>query len=336
MTELMERPFGKSVTPKEKLRRLLETVVPEDSVAILINADPDAMASAMALKRLFWRKAWKVGIYHINPIQRADNLAFIRSIGIKLKHVRHLKSGDITRWAIVDSQPDHHEAFRGRSFDIIIDHHPALVTSRARFMDIREEYGANAAIMTEYLRTGGIRPASRLATALFYGIKTDTDNFVRDATTHDINAFRYLYRFTNVNIIKKIESSEITRETLESYRLSMERLRLIRDIAVIHMGAVESPDILVILADFYMKLAEATWSVASGTFGDKLVVIMRYAGFRKDAGKMAQRLFTQWGGSAGGHKGAARAEIPVAGLPPRARNPEGLGDFVLKTIGKLK
>jgi len=334
--ELMERPFARSIPSRERLKRLLAVVAPDDALAILINADPDAMASAMALKRIFWRKARRVEIYHINPIQRADNLAFIKTLGLKQKRLGQRKPRDITRWAIVDSQPGHHKAFGDYPFDIIIDHHPPLNSSKARFVDIKEEYGANATLMTEYLRAGAIRPASRLATALFYGIKTDTDNFVRDAAASDINAFRYLYRFTNVNIIKKIESSEMTRKTLDSYRLSMERLRLVRNIAVIHMGGIDNPDILVILADFYMKLAEATWSIASGTFAGKLIVILRYAGFRKDAGKTARRIFGEWGGSAGGHKGAARAEIPVEELPAGSGEPGGIENLILKALEGLK
>lgn len=50
---------------KENYKRLMEIVKPVDTLGILISADPDAMASALALKRLFWRKAKKVTIYTI-------------------------------------------------------------------------------------------------------------------------------------------------------------------------------------------------------------------------------------------------------------------------------
>ncbi len=82
MDTVMDHPFPKSTTVAEKCKRLLEVVVPEDTLAILINADPDAMASALALKRFFWRKVRQAVIYHINPIQRGDNLAFIKLLKI--------------------------------------------------------------------------------------------------------------------------------------------------------------------------------------------------------------------------------------------------------------
>ena len=189
--------------------------------------------------------------------------------------------------------------------------------------------------MTEYLRAAKIRPSPKLATALFYGIKTDTDNFVRASLPNDINAFRYLYKFTNMNLIKKIESSEITQDTLASFRIAMKRLTFLRDIAFIHMGEVDNPDILVIIADFFLKMAEATWCVVSGSWDEKLIIILRNAGFRFDAGKMAQKLFGQLG-SAGGHKDAARAEIPLEAIRKATKSRSDVGEFVLKSIKTLK
>ncbi|MCU0579820.1 MAG: DHH family phosphoesterase [Desulfobacterota bacterium] len=165
--------FPKSATIAEKVRRLTETVGPEDTLAILIQADPDAIGSALALKRLFWRRARKVLIYQINPIQRADNLALIRLLRIDMQPVRQMKPVLINRWAVVDSQPGHYPEFRDIPFDIVIDHHPCVEAPRSRFFDVRENLGATATIMTEYLKGAKITPSHRLATALFDGIKSD-------------------------------------------------------------------------------------------------------------------------------------------------------------------
>lgn len=336
MNHLMDHPFSRSTSSAEKCKRLLEVVSPEDCLGIFIDADPDAMASALALKRFFWRKVRRVDIYHINPIQRADNLAFIRLLRIEQRHIRQLRRSRVTKRAILDSQPHHHEQFAGQGFDIIIDHHPIGPLSGAHFIDIKEDYGANSTILTEYLRASKIRPSPRLATALFYGIKTDTDNFVRRSIPNDINAFRYLYPLANMNIIKKIESSEMTKKILASYRLAMDRLTLIRHTAFIHMGEVENPDILVIIADFFMRLAEATWSVVSGIYEEKLIVIFRNAGFRNDAGKLAQKFLGQWGGFAGGHRSAARAEIPLETITKEIKGRSNMAKFVIDNLKGVK
>ncbi len=307
----MHAPFGKSVPVTEKVTRLKAVVDPGDSLAILVNADPDALACALALKRLFWRKVKPIRIFRTNRIDRADNLAFVRLLDIRNRHIHALKRSAFTKFALVDSQPAHHKRFAAMDFDIIIDHHPLTNDLKAGFIDIKESYGAAATLMTEYLRAARITPSPRIATALFYAIKTDTDNFIRPTVDRDIMAFRYLYDYANLNIIKKIESSEITRGTLAQFQKAMQRLQLFNHTAVVHMGEVNKSDTLVQIADFFLKMAEAVWSITSGISGGRLIIVIRNAGFRRNAGKMAQDLFGDVG-SAGGHKDSARAEIPLS------------------------
>jgi len=333
---LMAHPFSKSTSQTERCRKLLETVSPEDRLGIVINADPDAMASALALKRLFWRKLRKVEILHVNAIDRPDNLAMIRLLNLKQRRIRSMRGRKLTKWAMVDSQPAHYPPFKNHPFDIIIDHHPIDPASSAAFMDIREDYGANATIMCEYLKSMKVALSTRLATALFYGIKTDTDNFVRDSLSNDVNAFKYLYQFANMNIIKKIESSELSRHELDDFRAAIDGLVFIDNMAYVNMGAVDNPDTLVIIADFFMKLTETEWSIVAGVYEEKLIFILRNASFRGNAGKTAKKLFEPWGGSAGGHKSAARAEIPIKDITPQIDNRNNLDNMILEKLKSLK
>ena len=333
---VMEHPFSKSTSQTERSQKLLDTLSSDDSLGIVINADPDAMASALALKRLFWRKLRKVEILHVNAIDRPDNLAMIRLLDIKQRRIRSMRGRKLTKWAMVDSQPSHYPPFKNHPFDIIIDHHPIDPTSRATFLDIREEYGANATIMCEYLKSMKVVPSTRLATALFYGIKTDTANFVRDSLSNDVNAFKYLYKFANMNTIKKIESSELSRHTLDDFRSAIEELVFIDNMAYVNMGEVKNPDTLVIIADFFMKLAETEWSIVAGVYDNKLIFILRNAGFRGNAGKTAKKLFEPWGGSAGGHRSAARAEIPLKEIESRIGNQNNLDKLILEKLMNFK
>ena len=333
---IMEHPFPKSTSAIEKCKRLWEVVGSDDVLGIVINADPDSMASALALKRLFWRKAKKILIYHINPIERADNLAFIKLLKIEQENIRNVKRSLITKWAVVDSQPEHNDLLKRFQFHIIIDHHPVLESTKAPFVDIKPEYGANSTIMTEYLKAARIKPSPTLATALFYGIKTDTDNFVRNSLPNDVNAFRYLYKFVNMNVIKKIESSEMTVRTLDTYRKAMDRLIIHKDIAFVYMEGEQRPDWLVMVADFFMRLAEVTWALVSGIHRGKVVVIIRNAGLRGNAGKLAERLFSRFGGSGGGHASAGRAEVPLANLEMHLEGQNSLEKFLLSLIKSIR
>ncbi len=78
-----------------------------------------------------------------------------------------------------------------------------------------------------------------------------------------------------------------------------------------HLGLVKNPDVCVLVADFFMRVQSVTWSIVSGICSEHLVIIFRNDGIRKDAGKMAQKIFGAYG-SAGGHKTMARAEIPLS------------------------
>ena len=85
----------------------------DDRWCILINADPDALASAMALKRLLLPRVHNADIARVNEVTRPDNLAMIRYLRIPVRAWQPEKADQYTRFAIVDSQPHHHKAFQG-------------------------------------------------------------------------------------------------------------------------------------------------------------------------------------------------------------------------------
>jgi len=283
-----------------------------DNVLILINADPDAIASAMAVKRLLWRRVAGVTISRINVIKRPDNLAMIRLLGANIVHIEEIDKNKYSRFVIVDSQPEHNESFAGFKYDVVIDHHPETGPD-AEFLDIRPRYGATASIMTEYLRAARIKPSYKLATALYYAIKTDTSNFERKALVEDVRAFQFLFRHANIHIARKIEQAELSFDFLKYFRIALESMRKRKGRIFVHIGHVISPDVCVLLADFFIKIDNIKWSIVSGVCNNVLVVIFRNDGLRKNAGSVAKKSFGHIG-SAGGHKSLARAEIPVSAL----------------------
>jgi len=284
----------------------------EHHVLILINADPDAISSAMAVKRLLWRKAASIVIAHVNAIDRQDNQAMIRRLNIKLVPFSKVDVQRFDRIVMVDSQPAHHEAFAGLMPNVIIDHHP-LSEVEAPYVDIRPNYGATASILTEYIKTAKIKPSTKLATALYYGIKTDTSSFERHTIIEDVRAFQYLFKEANVQMVKKFEQSEMRPRYLRHFKNAIENKRFIKGWMFSHLGKVSSPDVCVMVADFFMRVSDVNWSVVSGISGNRLFVIFRSNGLRRNAGTIACKSFEQFG-SAGGHKGMARAEIPLVDL----------------------
>ena len=76
-----------TLSASERLRRFYDQFSGDDNVLIIIDADPDAIASAMAVKRLLWRKVTDVTISNINIIKRPDNIAMVRLLKISLIHI---------------------------------------------------------------------------------------------------------------------------------------------------------------------------------------------------------------------------------------------------------
>ncbi len=314
-----------------RLRELLSQFSSKDSVLITIWADPDALASALALKRLLWRKVQSLTIAHLNAIKRFDNLAMIRLLKIPLVRLHKVDGSSFSKIVLVDGQPDHNEAFADFDYDVVIDHHPRTTSLRVPFLDIRPDYGAAATMMTEYLRAARIRPSKSLATALLFAIRVDTGNFESGVAEGDIKAFRYLFPYADMNLLRKIETADIGAEDLKYFQRALENKQIIKGKIFSHLGHVQSPDNLVLVADFFMRLHEIDWVVVSGIYRKTLVIIIRNDGFRKDAGTRANSAFGRFG-TAGGRRTRARAEIPLANLPKHlVKNDAGsLGLFVIR------
>lgn len=301
-----------------------------DDVLIVINADPDAIASAMALKRLLSYRVHSVTIGYPNEIRRLNNLTMVERLKIPIERLHTLPVKEYTKKILVDSQPNHLACFEKMSFNAVIDHHPVTTGWDAAFIDIRPEYGAVSSMMVEYLRAANIKPSVALATALFYGVKVDTQNFQKqNMQAADGTCFRYLFNIANLNLVRKFELTELRRSELRYFRIALNEVKASGGRAYVHLGKVGTPDILVIIADFFNRVESFDWVIVSGIHGDKLVVIFRCDGYRKNAGKLAKTTFGRFG-PAGGHKEAARAESPVKNLPLR----EGQ-EFTTKTLIRL-
>ncbi len=321
---------GKPRSLPEQTRRLWARFEPEDRVLVVVNADPDALGSALALRRLLWRRVLNTTVVRINEVTRPDNLTMVRLLRMTVPHLSDVNVSDYSKFAMVDSQPQHSPDFPDVHYSVIIDHHPAGddIASRGDLIDIRPRYGATCTILTEYLRGAKIKPSPRLATALVYGIKTDTAIFQRSALAEDLSAFRYLFPKANHSVLRKIDFSEMRVRDLDIIRKALEVKMVRKNTMFAHLGQVKSADVLVQIADFFLKVDIVDISVVSGIFGDRLVVIMRNVAARSNAGKLMTQAFGPLG-SAGGHKNMARAEIN------RALLKDVLGDCQDDTITRF-
>lgn len=307
--------------------KMRELIAKDQKWLLLINADPDAMASSMAFKRIINHRGASADIARINDISRPDNLAMIRHTHLHMRRFQASILESYNRFAILDSQPAHNPQFEGINFFAIIDHHPVVTEpDAARFIDIKPEYGAASTMLTEYLYNLGIKPGVRLATALQFGIRTDTRHFQRNTHDVDLRAYQYLGKFADANLLSRIMRSEFHMDWLPYFARAIKLLRPVRTGHMVFLGEVESPDILVLIADLFTRVYEIRWVAVAGVYEKTAVIVFRGDGMSKDVGRIAHDKFNSFG-SAGGHKALARAEFSAD-----ICGGENLEDFIYRVL----
>jgi nanoRNase/pAp phosphatase (c-di-AMP/oligoRNAs hydrolase) len=184
----------------DNLERLHQLVQNKRKVLIAThtNPDPDSIASAYALRHLF--TSWGINsvLVYGGIIGRAENKAMITRLQIPLRSIHTINPFNFTVVSLVDCQPFSGNAPLPVSLvpSIVVDHHPARKISllkKVPFVDIRPDYGSTSSILAEYLVKQGVDINRRLATALYYGIMSDTRYLGRDAHEVDVKLSAALY-----------------------------------------------------------------------------------------------------------------------------------------------
>jgi nanoRNase/pAp phosphatase (c-di-AMP/oligoRNAs hydrolase) len=281
------------------------------------NPDPDSLASAAALKWLactLLKKEAHIALGGI--VGRAENRAMLTYLNITLVPVSEVRFNGETQVALVDTQPGrpNNSLPDGIVPTVVIDHHPAYdAYPGVPFLDLREAYGATSTILTEYLRDSKLTLDPKIATALFYGITSETQDLGRESTAADIEAAHFLYPYTNKRRLAKIENARVPREYFRVFRDAIDRATLYETVVVSMLGEVQYPDMVAEVADFLLRLDEVAWAAAIGSFGGYLHCSLRTTDREVSAGDLLQRVL----GSkvAGGHDMIAGGRLQIGDDP---------------------
>src|SRR6266436_6651260 len=287
------------------------------------DPDPDAIASALALRTLLGRNRTGAPICTFGTITRPENIAMCDILDIDVEPITTREMHGFDRVAMVDVQPSFLEE-RFVDVDLVIDHHPVEEPVRARIRDVRPSYGATSTIMTEYLRAADVKITQRLATALLYGIMTDTLHLERGAIKADLEAFAYLHQLANHAALRRIERPELPNEALDVLALGIARRQLTHGVVFSHLGPVAYPELVAQFAEFFLQIEGAEWSVVSGTVNGELHISVRNVGYVRAAGDVVRRAFGEVG-RAGGHRAMAKAVIRLRDWEARVGEPAGEG-----------
>ncbi len=293
------------MTTKRKLRRLDQTLQNCRTLLILLHnyPDPDALASGMLLAHLV-RKRYRIRtrLVYGGLITRAENRTMVQLLKVKLRHANEVRFPRYRHIAMVDTQP----GFGNHSLPdtirptIVLDHHPQSEKQPARFTDIRPDYAATTTILLEYLKEAELELTVDLATAAAYAIRSETQEFGREASRRDIKTYAAVYLKANKIKLSRINRPKLPRDYFQLLLHALQSARVFRHIAHVHLGEVASPEFVSQIADLLLRHERITWALATGRFENTLFVSLRCSHAHANAGGTLKRIVGKRG-SAGGH-----------------------------------
>lgn len=306
-------------SPASRLREMSRVLEGAERVLVLThdNPDPDAIASAAGLAVLVESLAGvPTSLAFGGIVGRAENRALMEELDVEFERVGWISPASGTLVALVDTQPraGNNSLPAGRIATLVVDHHPERAElSATAYADVRPEIGACATIIVEYLREAGLEPDRRLATALFYGIQSETLDLGREVSEADIEASVYLYPRTDPAAISRIRHARVPPDFFRSIHDGLEQAWRSGGVICIPAGRLPYPDMVAQLADLFMRVKGVDWVIASGRFHDDLLFSLRTYEAGAHAGELVQEVMAGRG-PAGGHGTMAGARIDVRQL----------------------
>lgn len=324
---------------KDRLKALAKLADGKKEAFILIygNPDPDALASGWALRECLRLYGVVATLGYTGEVGRLENEAMIKELGIPVVKLKEADIANADLLALTDSQPIFFRNYRLPRCDIVIDHHPSTEIVSAPHVDIRPKCHATSSIMAEYLLASGVELTKKMATALFYGIETDSRHLIRPASEVDKSAIVALETRLDRTLLRRIEYSNYSLSRLDYFSIALVKLSYANHVLYSNIGPVPSADVCVQIADFLVRVKEAHWALVSGVVAKQLVIVFRCDGQQKDAGKTARKAFGEIG-SAGGHHTMGRAEIDESALPKDVMltQNESLERFILTSLAEVE
>jgi nanoRNase/pAp phosphatase (c-di-AMP/oligoRNAs hydrolase) len=268
------------------------------------NPDPDCLASAMALRHLLAMKLSRdATIAFSGMIGRSENLAMARVLEMILIPLEMVDLDDYSAICMLDTQPGtgNNSLPAGRRVDVVIDHHPLRAATRAcRLVDIRDDFGVTATILYEYLLTQNIHIGTKLATALFYAIKSETQDLGREANRPDREAYLHLFPLANKRLLYEIINPKLPVEHFRTIHSGVENATIYGRLLVVNLQAICFPEVVSEMADYLIRLEGIETVLSMGHYNDAVTLSMRTTSSQFNAGEIIRRLVAGRG-VGGGH-----------------------------------
>lgn len=287
------------------------------------HPDPDSLAAAMALKHLILVKTGqKATIAYGGVVGRGENRVMVEKLEIELVPLEGLDLQQYQVVCMVDTQPQagNNSLPADCKVDLVIDHHPLRESCRdCCWVDVRDDYGASATILLEYLLAQDITLCTKLATILFYAIKSETQDLGREWSRADRLAYLHLLPLSNNRILFDITHPEVPREYFAAFSLAIRNARIFSDVLVFNLYEIDNPDIVAEMADFLLRVDQVKIVLGMGHYQGSEILSFRTLLPDIQAGSVMQEVVADLG-TAGGHGMIAGGQIRSVAKETIAQN----------------
>jgi nanoRNase/pAp phosphatase (c-di-AMP/oligoRNAs hydrolase) len=277
--------------------------------------DPDALASAYSLQYLAELKGEiRSRIVYGAVIGRIENQEMVRLLKIPAYKLRPSDFRKFPNVALVDTQP----GFENNSLppkckpSIVIDQHVLSPVPSSEFNLIDTEAGATSTLLARELLSLKVQIPTNLATALVYGILSDTLDFYRVAKQETIETYMKILPFSDVHVLARIQNPSRPRRFFGDLAHCIGRSQVRQKLIVSHLGIVENPDVISQMADFLLACEGIQWAFCTGRHGENIHVSLRTSISEGGAGLVLRDIFSH-PRQAGGHGQIAGGRLRVGG-----------------------
>lgn len=266
--------------PWEQLAQVLSGVAGEPLVILITgHPDPDAIGSALAHQRICEQLHVPATIAHALDISHRQNRALAKLLSVDMLRVSG--TADLARFkylSLVDTSVPEPSIPLPADLRLltVVDHHRNGKVD-APFADIRTSIGASSSIYAEYMEQGlaplatDRREEMRVATALLFGIQTDTDDFTL-ATPADFRAAAYVKAHCDLDVLKRIGRRTVGATAMAVVGRALADLEVIRDFALAGVGwvPVADRDTIGTAADYILQREDLDTVLVYGIVGDHI------------------------------------------------------------------
>lgn len=272
--------------------------------------DPDAIASAFGLQTFLKIHGIESNLCYDGNIDKLSTKRMLTNFELEIIQANDVRDMTETDYIVTIDGQKYNSNFTDLIGDEVacIDHHPTVFEYSYHYKDVRI-VGACSSIVTSYFVDTHTPIPPLVASALCYGIKMDTNGFLRGTTPFDVDMFSYAFKQAAVERFNAMFKNVMEFSDLKAYATAIDTIQ-IYDRSGFAVIPYDCPDALIaIISDFLLSLDVVDISVVYSERKDGLKFSVRSEEEKVDAGKMVAEALKGIG-NGGGHKTMAGGLIP--------------------------